>query len=42
MGGEFMQKKNKKLDRRTLFVRIVALACAVLIAGSALAAAFMM
>jgi Na+-transporting NADH:ubiquinone oxidoreductase subunit NqrC len=30
------QKKKKHIDRRTLLVRIVAIVCAVLIAGSAL------
>ena len=34
-------KQEKRHDVRTLIVRIVALACAVLIAASALLAAFM-
>ena len=32
--------KKKRADRRTIFVRIVASVCALLIAGSALLAAF--
>ena len=34
------QTKKKKADRRTIFVRVVASICALLILGSALLAAF--
>lgn len=33
------QKKTKHIDRRTLIVRVVAIVCAVLIAGSSIVAA---
>lgn len=35
-----IQKEHQHVDARTLFVRIVALVCALLIAGTALLAVF--